>query len=585
VRGGHIPVMTDPIITLSDSRRLTGPNLLWERPGAVLDVAVPAAQAEIAVTAWQDAARRILTAVGWQDEQCRLRRFQGGASLAISAPIDALFAATEVNEWALAAANEALGGAAAPDLGEAAARLRELIARERKPALLAMSRAARRNGVTLLADTEQVSVGTGAGSITWPIGEIPSPAEVDWARVHDVPTVLVTGSNGKTTTVRLLTAVLAAAGRVAGMCCSDSVNVGGEVLDRGDWSGPGGARRVLRDRRVQVAVLETARGGMLRRGLAVTRADAAIITNAAEDHFGEFGIHDLAGLTEAKFVVTRALPPSGRLALNADDPSLVARAVLATAPIVWFTLDPANPVVRAHIEQGGEAGLVEDGEIVLVRQQRRYPITPLVDVPITLRGIARHNVANALGVAALAACLGLDSATIALGLARFRGTPEENPGRLNLFALGGVTAVADFAHNPHGMNALVALAGTLPARRRLVLLGQAGDRDDIAIRDLARSAWGLRPDRIILKEMDQHLRGRAPGEITRLLEQELLGLGASSEAIGHAGSEYEAVLDALAWARPEDLLVLPVHSERERVLALLDRLEREGWVPGAPLTA
>jgi UDP-N-acetylmuramyl tripeptide synthase len=575
----------NPIITLTDSRRLTGPNLLWERPGAVIDVLAPAERADEAVAAWQDAARRVLVAVGWPDEQCRVRRFQGGASLAISAPIDTLFAATEVNEWALAAANQALGGAPAPDLDEAAARLRDLISRERKPALLAMSRAARRNGVTLLADTEQLSVGTGTGSITWPIGEIPSPAEVDWARVHDVPTVLVTGSNGKTTTVRLLTAVLISAGRVAGMCCSDSVNVAGEVLDRGDWSGPGGARRVLRDRRVQVAVLETARGGMLRRGLAVTRADAAIITNAAEDHFGEFGIHDLAGLTEAKFVVTRALGPSGRLLLNADDPSLVARAVLATAPIVWFTLDPANPVVRDHIEQGGEAGLVEEGEIVLVRQRRRYRITPLVDVPITLRGIARHNVANALGVAALAARLGLDSETIALGLARFRGTPEENPGRLNLFALGGVTAVADFAHNPHGMNALVALAGTLPARRRLVLLGQAGDRDDIAIRDLARSAWGLRPDRIILKEMDQYLRGRAPGEITRLLEAELRGLGAPSEVIGHAGSEYEAVLDALAWARPEDLLVLPVHSERERVLALLDRLEREGWAPGAPLSA
>ncbi len=577
--------MADPIITLTDSRRLTGPNLLWERPGAILDVAISSSHSDLAVAAWQDAARRALAAVGWSDEQCRVRRFQGGASLAISAPIDALFAATEVNEWALEAANAALGGPAAPDLAEAGARLRDLIAQERKPALMALSRAARRNGVSFLADTELVSVGTGSGSVAWPVSELPSPGDVDWARVRDVPTVLVTGSNGKTTTARLLTAVLTSAGRVTGMCCSDSVNVGGEVVDRGDWSGPGGARKVLRDQRVQVAVLETARGGMLRRGLAVTRADAAIITNVAEDHFGEFGIHDLAGLTEAKFVVTRALGPQSRLMLNADDPSLVARAVLATAPIVWLTLDPDNARVRTHIDQGGEAALVEDGDIVLVRQRRKHRVTPLADVPITLRGIARHNVANALGVAALASRLGLDGETIALGLARFRGTPEENPGRLNLFDLGGVTAVADFAHNPHGMNALVALAGTLPARRRLVLLGQAGDRDDISIRDLARSAWGLRPDRIILKEMDKYLRGRAPGEVTRLLREELLGLGAPSEAIGHAGSEYQAVLDALAWARPEDLLVLAVHSERERVLALLDRLERQGWVPGAPLSA
>lgn len=573
-----------PVITQVDSRRLFGPNLLWDRPGAVLEVQLPEAEAEAAIAAWQDAARRALAAVGWGEELSRVRRFQGGATLAISAPIDALMAATEVNEWALAVANAELGGPAASDLPTAAEHLRGLIRQEQHPALLALARAARRNGVSLLFDEEMVSVGTGTGSQSWPFRQLPSAGDVDWAAIHDVPTVLVTGSNGKTTTTRLLASVLTSAGKIAGMCNSDTVTVGGEVLERGDWSGPAGARRVLRDRRVQVAVLETARGGVLRRGLAMTRADAAIITNIAEDHIGEYGINDLAGLAEVKFVVTRPLGPSGRLVLNADDPWLVARAMLATAPIVWFTLEPDNPVLRTHMEAGGEAVLIEDGSIVLVQHGRRSVITAVADVPITLRGIARHNVANAMGVVALANKLGLDQATIARGMSRFRGTPAENPGRLNLFALGGVTAVADFAHNPHGMNALVAYAGTLPARRRLVLLGQAGDRDDLAIRDLARSAWGLRPDRIILKEMGDHLRGRAPWEIPRLLEDELLSLGAPPSLIGRADSEYDAVLAALTWARPEDLLVLPVHSERERVLALLERLEREGWAPGAPIS-
>lgn len=578
--------MTDPpIIALLDSRRLFGPNILWDRPGAVLDVAVPRERADQAVAAWQGAAADLLRAIGWDDELTRVRRWAGGATLAISAPVDTLFTATEVNEWALQAANAALGGPPAPRLEEAAATLRQQIALERKPALLALLRAARRNGVTFLADDEVVSVGAGTGSASWPIGELPSPADVDWAAIHDIPTVLVTGSNGKTTTVRLLSAVLTSAGRVTGMCCSDSVHVAGELIDRGDWSGPGGARKVLRDRRVQAAVLETARGGILRRGLALTRANASIITNVAEDHFGEYGIQDLAGLAEAKFVVTRVLGPAGRLVLNADDPTLVSRAMLATAAVIWISLDPHNPVLGPHLAQGGEAVVADGGEVLLLRPQRTTRITALADVPITLRGIARHNVANVLGVVALATALGLDAETIGRGLARFRGTPDENPGRLNLFELGGVTAVADFAHNPHGMNALVALAGTLPARRRLVLLGQAGDRDDLAIRDLARSAWGLRPDRIILKEMSDHLRGRAPGEISTLLEQELLGIGAPSDIIARAGSEYQAVIDALHWARAEDLLVLPVHAERERVLALLARLEREHWTPGMPLPA
>jgi cyanophycin synthetase len=408
---------------------------------------------------------------------------------------------------------------------------------------------------------------------------------VDWARVHDVPTVLVTGSNGKTTTVRLLAAVLTASGRAVGMCCSDTVNVAGEVLERGDWSGPGGARRVLRDSRVETAVLETARGGILRRGLAVERADAAIITNIAEDHFGEFGISDLAGLAEAKLVVARALGPAGPLVLNAADPELVRCAPHIGLPLIWFAVDSGNPVLRTHIAAGGEAVTVDRGSFLLVRDREPYPVAPVSDVPITLSGAARHNVANVLGVIALAASLGLEPATIARGLTRFHGSAADNPGRLNLFRLGGATALVDFAHNPHGMQALVALAASLPARRRLILMGQAGDREDEAIIQLARSAWGLRPDRIVLKEMEKYLRGRAPGEVTRILEAEFLRLGAAGATIGHAASEYDAVRDALNWVGPGDLLLLPLHSERERCLTLLDRLQAEGWTPGHELPA
>jgi hypothetical protein len=269
--------------------------------------------------------------VGWSGELSRIRRFRGGASLAISAPIDTLFAATEVNEWALASANAALGAPAQPLLAVAAERLRDLIAAERKPALLALARAARRNGVTFLADDEQVSVGTGTGSMTWPITGIPSPADIDWAGVHDVPTVLVTGANGKTTTVRLLSAVLTSAGRVTGMSCSDSVSVAkswtGRLVRAGAprCSRPSGAGGVL-DRPWRI----------LRRS-AVTRADAAIITNVAE-HFGEYGSTGRAH---------RASCSSPRLAVRAgaqySDPSLVSWAMLATAYIVWLTLDPDNP--------------------------------------------------------------------------------------------------------------------------------------------------------------------------------------------------------------------------------------------------
>jgi UDP-N-acetylmuramyl tripeptide synthase len=321
---------------------------------------------------------------------------------------------------------------------------------------------------------------------------------------------------------------------------------------------------------------------MLRRGLAVQRADAAIITNIAEDHFGEFGITSLSALAEAKLIVRRALDRDSVLVLNADDPELVARTPEPGVPVTWFSLDPANPTLRAHIENGGTAVTVEENRVVLYHRDLRNLRTPIAavrDIPITLLGAARHNIANALGVTALATALGIEPATIERGLTRFDGGTSSNPGRLNLFALGSVTVLVDFAHNPHGMAALVEVALSLPARRRLLILGQAGDRDDRTMQEFARAAWGFLPDRIILKEMEKYRRGRPIGETASVMRQEFLRLGASPATITEADSEFAAVIAALDWAQPGDLLLLPVHSERDQVLALLEKKKAEGWTP------
>ena len=572
-----------PAITLADSRRVPGPGLLWDRPGAVAEVTCPDELLDGFLAAWREAARRMLDQLGWTTEALTARRFAHGASVAVSAPIDLLFTATEINEWAIAAATEHLGGPAAPLEAVAAADLRERMRAEARPALLALYREATARGLTCLHDPDEVSVGAGTGSRTWAVGALPAPAQVDWAGIHDIPVVLVTGSNGKTTTVRLLAAMATAAGCLTGLSCTDSVTIGGEVMDRGDWAGPAGARFVLRDRRVEFAVLETARGGILRRGLAATRAVAAMVTNIAEDHVGEWGVGDLRTLAETKLVVGRAVLPGGRLVLNADDAHLVAVAPLARAPILWTSLDPGAPVLAAHRATGGDACWVEDGMIVLAQGGTRTEVLPVADAPMTIGGAARHNIYNALGAVALAAVAGLPLDAIRAGLRQFHGTSHDNPGRLNLYQLGGATAIVDFAHNPHGMDALIALARALPAARRLVILGQAGDRDDDAIRQLARSAWALRPDRVLLKEMEHYLRGRQPGEASDLLAAELQALGADPASVERHPTELLAVRAALAWARPGDLLVLPTHAERGRVIALLERLYAQDWRPGTPL--
>ncbi|HEY9445271.1 MAG TPA: Mur ligase family protein [Gemmatimonadales bacterium] len=570
---------------LLDSRRVTGPGLLLDGPGAVVDVALDAPTRDRAIEAWREAATRMLAAVGWPDARLHSRYFQGGATLGFTAPPDVLYTATELNEWAWASAAATISGSGAPALEPDAARLRAALEVERNPALLAIRAAAGAHGVNFLAGEELVSVGSGAGVQVWPERELPDPAQVSWDRVHDVPIALVTGSNGKTTVVRLLAAMATEAGRAAGTTTTDGVALEGRFLEESDFSGPSGARMLLRRPEVETAVLETARGGLLRRGLAVEHAQAAVVTNIAADHLGEFGVQTLAELAETKLLVARAVGAGGRVVLNADDPVLAKAGQRVAAELAWFTLDPANPIVRAHVAGGGTAALLDGTAVVLIERGNRTVLASADTVPIALGGAARHNLANALAAAAAAGALGIDPGAIRRALERFGRSPEDNPGRANVIELGGVHLFLDYVHNPHGMAALAAALERYPARRRLVLLGQAGDRDDASIRELARAALALRPDRVVLKEMDAYLRGRAPGDVTRLMSSALIDAGYPGEAIAAAPTEVDAVRTALAWAEPGDLLVLAVHQDRRAVMAFLDSLRGTGWAAGTALPA
>lgn len=568
--------------TIRDSRRLTGPNLVTNRPGAVLEVELPESAADELVRYWQEAARRALDAVGWQDEVLAVRRYPGGASLAMTAPIDALYAATEVNEWAWAAASARFRCDAVEE-EDAYVRLNALIAEERKPALLALQAAATAHGMRFLWDDDVVSVGTGAGAATWPMDALPAASAVPWESLRNIPVALITGSNGKTTVTRLVSGMIAAAGKVGGYTSTDGVVVGGDTLEAGDFSGPGGARRLLRDPRVEMAVLETARGGLLRRGLACDQADVAVVTNIADDHLGESGVYTMEDLAEAKLVVARALGGTRPLVLNADDPALVEAAHALSCPIAWYSLDPEHPVLRAARSTGGRTATLRGDRIVAGIGATERDVTTVVRVPITVGGAARYNVSNALAATLVGSILGLDDAAIAAGLASLTNTPTGNLGRLNAFDFGGVRAFVDFAHNPHGLTALMDMARLLPATRRLVVIGQAGDRDDQAIRALARTAWMGNPDRVVVKEMPSYLRGRPAGEVTGMLLTELRGLGAREDQLDLAVGELQATRQALAWARRGDLLLLTVHADRDTVLRFLQRLDVSGWSAGEPL--
>jgi UDP-N-acetylmuramyl tripeptide synthase len=555
-----------------DSRRLTGPNILTDRPAAIIDVRLEAHRVPAFVDAWRARASAMLAAVGWDPAELLERRTAGGVSLGFPAPIDALYAATEINDWACEAARRQLDQGEQPALEPAAARLRELIGEERNPRLLRLAEAAAARDVPLLHDDDHASLGLGIHSQCWPVRTVPAPDAVPWERYGRIPVGLVTGTNGKTTTVRLAAAMARAAGYAVGTSSTDRIAVDDDVIDRGDYSGPNGARMVLRDPRVQLAVLETARGGLLRRGVALRRADAAVVTNIAADHLDDFGVTDLDSLADVKWLVTTVLGKTGTAILNVEDARLRRRAPGLECPITWFGLDAETPPLAAHIEQGGRAWTVIDDHLVRFDGGCRTDVVPVADVPLTLGGAARNNTANCMAAAGLAEALGVPLPAIRRAL---RGTlPAANPGRCNLFEVNGAHVLVDFAHNPHGVQALADIAGHLGRGRRLLLIGQAGDRNDQAIIALAEAAWTLRPDRILLKEMGRYARGRAPGEVAALLRKTFIRRGADPDTIDYLSEELDGVREALAWAGPGDLVIMLIHERINDVLALVQAAAR-----------
>ena len=556
------------------ARRLPGPNLYSTHPGAVLEVLIEPAEATARLAAWRACVRLVLDRLGWDTEHVAVREWPLGAGLFISCPLDGLLAGTEVLEQAWAFSEPSSGPEDdAAGFEDALARLRVHVQHERHRRLVALARAAADRGFAFTFDDDAVAVGSGSGVATWPFHALPDAGLVDWARVHDVPVALVTGSNGKTTTVRLLAAMLRAAGHTSGHTCTSGVYVGTTRVEEGDWSGPAGARRILQDARVTAAVLETARGGILRRGLATTVADVAVVTRIAADHFGEYGIHDIMGLAEAKLVVARPLRAGAPLVLNADDPVLVACVerglVPHQGPITWTSLDGDSPVVARHLAQGGHACLFADGTIAMHRGSGRIPVIAVADVPITLGGAARHNIANAVAATAAAFGLGLPLEAIRAALASFGTAVTDNPGRLHVFAWRGATVVVDFVHNPDGWRAILEALAPRRTGRLIVTLGQAGDRDDDAMRALASAVVAGRPDVVVLKEMPHYLRGREPGEAVHVLEDALHALGVPATALRHADGDAAAARVALAEAAPGDLVILATHDAYDDVMGLL----------------
>ncbi len=394
-----------------------------------------------------------------------------------------------------------------------------------------------------------------------------------------VPVIAVTGTNGKTTTVRLTAHLLKANGLRVGMTNTDGVYVNGRQIDSGDCSGPRSARNVLAHPDVDAAVLETARGGLLREGLAFDQCDVAIVTNlGGGDHLGLNYITTLEDLKVLKRVIVLNVAPTGTAVLNAADPAVVAMAPHCPGKVTFFAQDGHHPVIATHMAQGQRVVFVDRGDIVCVEGAFMKRL-PLARVPLTRKGVLGFQVENTMASVAAAWAVGTSWEAIQKGLATFISDLHGVPGRFNVFDYAGATVIADYGHNPDAIAALVASVDNMPAQRRSVVISGAGDRRDEDIRGQTR-ILGAAFDEVMLYQ-DACQRGRADGEVLALLREGLQG-ASRTRRVDEIHGEFTAIDTALGRLQAGDLCLILIDQVEEALAHIQRRVDETAKAQAKP---
>jgi cyanophycin synthetase len=398
-----------------------------------------------------------------------------------------------------------------------------------------------------------------------------------------VPLIAVTGTNGKTTVTRMIGHIYSTMKKYVGMTTTDGIYFGGIRRVKGDCSGPRSAEAVLQHPRVEVAVLETARGGILRSGLAWDESTVSVLLNVANDHLGLEGIETPERLARVKRVVIESTGRKGYGVLNADDQIVADMAEYCPGQVIFFGMDPSNPVMSAHLASGGMAAFLRNGELVLAQGSEETVLMRAAEIPATYDGLITFQSQNA--IAAAAACWGagapLDS--IRLGLRTFQTDEKMTPGRFNVFNVGQARVVIDYGHNPHALRAIQTAISQMRPRRAIGVVAAPGDRRDADIQELATVAANTF-DWIIVRE-DDDLRGRESGEVAHLIA-DTIARARPSLPLTIIPDEAEAVEQALEMARAGDLVVIfvdrvdeTIEQVKEAARAVTMRESGSFWVP------
>ncbi|WP_353719908.1 cyanophycin synthetase [Dyadobacter sp. 676] len=388
-----------------------------------------------------------------------------------------------------------------------------------------------------------------------------------------IPVIAITGTNGKTTTTRLTAHLMGQQGDCVGYTTTDGVYIDGRLIEQGDCTGPESAHKILTNPTVDVAVLETARGGILRSGLGFDQCDVGVITNIASDHLGMNGIQTLEDMRRVKSVVAHAVRPGGYAVLNAENEQCVAVAGELDCNVAYFSINPSNEHVLAHTCEGCLACVYQDGYITIIDANETIRVEPIANIPAAFGGKCRFMIENILAAVLAAYCQGARLSNIKKGLVTFQISDQSTPGRLNHFHFSNFEMVVDYAHNPHGLHALGQYLETVESSGKLGIITGVGDRRDEDIRELGKVA-ATYFDEIIIR-VDDDLRGRDEQEMVGLVRQGILSVKPFCR-IRVIGNELKAVRFAIKHSRPGQLIVLLSDKFRDSIALIKKFRQLEG---------
>jgi cyanophycin synthetase len=389
---------------------------------------------------------------------------------------------------------------------------------------------------------------------------------------RSIPLVAVTGTNGKTTTTRLISHILSIAGHNVGMTTTSGIYIDGKCIFKGDTTGPRSALAVLTNKNIDAAVLETARGGIIREGLAYDLADVGVITNITEDHLGIDEVKTIEDLAKVKALVGEAVKEDGYVVINGDNDMCVSILGRFKSNIIIFSNDKDNEAMLANIKNGGYGVYVSEDNIMVQKDNNIEKLIDVKSIGITVKGILKYNIENAMAACAAAIGLGIDYGTIREGLMTFYCNQIQNPGRFNIYFVNNTMVVLDYGHNIDGYKCVLDGLKHIKHNRLIGVIGVPGDRLDSDILEIGKCA-GENFDNIFIKE-DADRRGRAEGEVADLLEKGILKSGFHSMNIKKVLAETKAFEAALDFAGPEDIVIV-FFEKSEPLIQVMERKVNE----------